>query len=80
MVKVKIRTPSGKVTIKNKDRKPGFAKCTVCGKQLHGLHKLTPTELRKLAKTKRRPERPYGGYLCSECSREVFRERARKFL
>lgn len=79
MVKVKVRTPSGRVAIKNKNRKPAFAKCAVCGKRLHGLRKLTPTELRKMAKTKRKPERPYGGYMCSECSREFFREKARKF-
>jgi large subunit ribosomal protein L34e len=30
--------------------------------------------MRKLAKTKKRPERPYGGNLCSECMREVFRK------
>jgi large subunit ribosomal protein L34e len=78
MAKVKIRTPSGRVVIKIKRRRPSFAKCAYCGKPLHGIPKLTPAETRKISKTKRRPERPYGGYLCPECSRELFRERARK--
>lgn len=80
MGKVKVRTPSGKVVIRFKKSKPSFAKCAVCGKTLHGIKRLGRVELRKLAKSKRRPERPYGGYLCSECSRETFREKVRNFL
>jgi len=79
MVKVRVRTPAGRIAVKVKARKPSFAKCAFCGKPLHGIRKLGPVELSKLAKSKRRPERPYGGYLCSECSREMFRERAKKF-
>jgi len=79
MVKVKVRTPSGRLTTKIKKRRPSFAKCAYCGKQLHGVHRFTRNELRKLPKSERRPERPYGGYLCSECTRQLFRERARKF-
>jgi len=80
MPKVKVRTPSGRVVIRIKRRKPSFAKCAVCGKQLHGIPRFIPVQMKKLPKTKRRPERPYGGYLCSRCNREMFRERARKVL
>lgn len=79
MGRVKVRTPSGKVVMRFKARKPAFAKCAACGKTLHGVKRLGRAELRKLAKSERRPERPYGGYLCTECSRETLRERARKF-
>ena len=34
-------------------------------------------QIKKLSKTKKRPTRPYGGQLCSECSRRVFKEEAR---
>ena len=34
-------------------------------------------EIRKLAKTERRPERPFGGVLCSECMRKIEKLRVR---
>ena len=78
MVKIRVRTPSGKVVTKIEEARPSFAKCASCGKPLHGIPRLIPAKMRKLPKTKRRPERPYGGYLCSECSREMFREKTRE--
>lgn len=77
MLKVKRKLPSGRTVIRFKRKKPKITKCANCGKPLHGIPRLQPVELRKLAKTKKRPERPYGGYYCSSCSRELFRERAR---
>lgn len=77
MKKVKRRTPSGKINIHKKREKPALAKCANCKKPLQGVPKLVSSQMRKLAKTKRRPEKPYGGYLCTSCSRELFRERIR---
>jgi large subunit ribosomal protein L34e len=77
-VKVKIRLPSGKTAFKKKLKKASPAKCAVCGKPLQGIPRLRQAEARKLPKSKRKPERPYGGYLCSECTREIFKEKARK--
>ncbi|MEM5879535.1 MAG: 50S ribosomal protein L34e [Candidatus Aenigmatarchaeota archaeon] len=76
--KVKVKLPSGKVVIKEKWKKASPAKCAACGKPLQGIPRLRQQEMRKLKKSKRKPERPYGGYLCSECMREVFREKARR--
>lgn len=78
MVRIKKRTTSGKVVIRKKWKRPGLARCAGCGKPLHGVPALVPSGVRKLAKTKRRPSRPYGGYYCSKCSRSIFRERVRK--
>lgn len=36
---------------------------------LGGVPRLLPHELRKLAKSSRRPTRPYGGYVCHACLR-----------
>jgi|YelNatPaOPRAMG01_1025707.scaffolds.fasta_scaffold05813_13 large subunit ribosomal protein L34e len=80
VVKVKVRVPSGKVSVKKKWKKPAVAKCAVCGKPLQGVPKLRAVEIRKLPKSKRKPERPYGGYLCSKCARELFREKAREIM
>ncbi|MEM5836740.1 MAG: 50S ribosomal protein L34e [Candidatus Aenigmatarchaeota archaeon] len=78
VVKVKVRTPSGKIVVHKKWAKAGVAKCAVCGKELQAIPRLRSFQLRKLPKSKRKPERPFGGYLCSRCMREVFREKTRK--
>jgi large subunit ribosomal protein L34e len=70
----KVRTPGNRVVIHYERKKPRIAKCAICKKPLHGVPRLNPSGMRKLAKTKKRPERPYGGNLCSECMREVFRK------
>ncbi|MBI2084482.1 MAG: 50S ribosomal protein L34e [Candidatus Aenigmarchaeota archaeon] len=77
MKKVKRRTPKGRISIQRKREKPSVARCATCKMPLHGIPKLTQNERGKLAKSQRVPSRPYGGNLCADCSREVFRERTR---
>jgi len=79
MAKVKKRTAT-KVVIREKRRKGNVAKCARCGKQLHGVPRLNASELKKLAKTQKRPERAYGGYYCSTCTKQLFKEKARKIV
>jgi large subunit ribosomal protein L34e len=80
VVKVRVRVPSGKVVVRKKWKKAAPAKCAVCGKPLQAIPRLRQAEMRKLPKSKRKPERPYGGYLCAECMKEIFREKARKIV
>lgn len=80
VVKVKVRTPSGRLALHEKWKKANAAKCAICGKELQAIPRLRAAELRKLPKSKKRPERPFGGYLCSKCMREFFREKVRKFV
>jgi len=75
--RVKVRTPGGKLKTHYKRRKPSIAKCRDCGKPLSGVPRLRPADLRKLPKTKRRPQRMFGGNLCSACMREFLREKVR---
>jgi len=77
MLKVKKRVPSGRIVVHFKKKKPKVAKCAKCKKPLHGVPRLTPDEIKKLSKTEKRPERPFGGHLCPACSRKLFKERAR---
>lgn len=76
--KMKRRTPTGRIVIKVKKRRPAVAKCANCGRQLHGMPRLTPAKMKKLAKSEKRPQRAYGGYLCSSCMRELFKSEIRK--
>ena len=57
-----------------KDTKYNMYKCKAI---LKGVPRERPYKMRTMAKTKKRPERPYGGVLCSKCMREIFKEKAR---
>ncbi len=73
--KVKVKVPSGtlKTYLRKKRNKP--AVCGVCGKPLSGVPNLNALKMRTIAKTKKRPERPFGGNLCSSCMRNKIKRR-----
>ena len=70
------KTPSGTKLVYGK-RKPNKAICAGCGSILQGVLNERPYKMRTVAKSKKRPERPYGGNLCSNCMREKIRENIR---
>lgn len=65
-----VRMPGGENKVVYTLRKPKVAKCGNCNAVLHGAPRLRPNDLKKIAKTEKRPERPYGGVLCSSCARQ----------
>ncbi|MBU4242514.1 MAG: 50S ribosomal protein L34e [Nanoarchaeota archaeon] len=67
--KVFVRVPSSKTVIQYRKRKPSKAICAGCGDKLKGVPRERPYKMQKMSKTEKRPERPYGGVLCSKCSR-----------
>ena len=71
------KVPGGRTVTHYRRKKPSKAKCGKCGKELKGVPRLRPSALRKLPKTKKRPERPYGGSLCSSCMRDLLRKTVR---
>ncbi len=73
-----VKTPGGEVKTHYKERKPKKAKCGMCGKELKGVPRERPSKLSKIPKTQRRPERKFGGVLCSSCSRKKILAEARK--
>jgi len=75
--RVYTKTPGGKTVMHYKRRKPGIAKCADCKAPLNGIPRLIPSKFKNLAKTEKRPERPYGGYLCSKCTRLKIIEKVR---
>jgi large subunit ribosomal protein L34e len=68
--KVFVRTPGGKTTVQYRKRKPSAAECSGCGIKLSGVPRERPCNLKKIPRSARRPERPFGGVLCSSCSRK----------
>ncbi|OYT39883.1 MAG: 50S ribosomal protein L34e [Desulfurococcales archaeon ex4484_58] len=75
--RVYVRTPGGRLVIHYEPRRPNIARCAICGRPLNGVPRLRPVELNKLAKTEKRPERPYGGVICPSCLARLVRESAR---
>lgn len=78
--RVFVRTPGGETRIHYEKRKPGPAKCAICGNPLNGVPRLRPVELRKLPKTAKRPERMYGGVLCPSCLTKLLKKTIRTQL
>jgi len=72
-----VKLPGGRTTIHYKRKKPGYAKCMLCGGKLGGVPRGTPAEIRKLAHSERRPERIYGGVLCPKCLKQKLKEAIR---
>ncbi len=70
--RVHVRTPGGRTVLHMKRRAPEKPHCADCGLVLQGVARALPFEVGKLSKTERRPERPYGGVLCSACTRAKF--------
>ncbi|OPY26735.1 MAG: 50S ribosomal protein L34e [Methanobacterium sp. PtaU1.Bin242] len=71
------KTPGGRTVLHYKKKKPSKHLCAECGKLLHSVPRGRPYQIKKLSKSKKRPNRPYGGNLCSECMRKVFKKEAR---
>jgi len=71
--RVYVRTPGGETVVHYEPRRPGPARCALCGRPLNGVPRLRPSELRKLPKTAKRPERIFGGVLCHECLEKVLK-------
>ncbi len=78
--RIKVRVPGGETRLVYKKRKPDKAHCNMCGDVLKGVPRELPAKMRNLAKTKKRPQRPYGGMLCSRCMRKMIIIKARSGL
>ena len=64
-----VRVPGGRTVLRFEERTPKQAHCSECGKVLPGIPRMSRVEAKHSPKTAKRPERPYGGVLCSACTR-----------
>ncbi len=74
----KVRTPGGRISYHKVEKKTSWPSCGVCGNPLAGVPRVKPYRLRSMAKTKKRPERMYGGILCPRCLRKKILESVTK--
>jgi large subunit ribosomal protein L34e len=63
------KLPGGRVKIQYKKRNPQPHQCGQCGAVLKGIPRAVPLRMKNMAKTMKRPQRPYGGVLCTKCQR-----------
>ncbi len=66
----KVKTPGGRTVYHKIKKKTSYARCCICKKPLSGVPRVRPYKLKSMAKTKKRPERMYGGVLCPRCLRK----------
>ena len=71
-----VSTVTGTKTQYNK-RNPGQAICPETKQKLHGVPQGRAVDLKRMTKSQRRPDRPYGGVLSGEAMRERFKQQAR---
>jgi len=70
-----VKTPGGKVKVRYKRKHPGKHHCALDKSVLHGMpHNKKNYEVRKLAKTKRRPSVMFGGILSGNSRKKVIEE------
>ena len=67
--RVKLKVAGNRTVLHYYRKKPAKAKCGKCGALLKGVPHELPYKMRTMPKTKKRPQRPYGGVLCSSCMR-----------
>ena len=66
---------ANRVSLHYRRRKPSQAKCSNCKTQLPGIPRALPFKMANLPKTKKRPQRPFGGNLCTKCTRSLIIEK-----
>lgn len=75
--RIKRKTPGGRTVLRYEKRKPRKARCSNCGKDLAGVPRERDFKMQNMPKTMKRPSRAYGGKLCSKCTREHLKQKAR---
>lgn len=73
--RIKTRIPGNKMKIHYIRRRPKYATCPITNDKLHGVPRLRPAQLRKLSKTQRRPNRPYGGRISHKSLSNAIQEK-----
>lgn len=64
-----VKTPGGRTITQFRKKKPKQARCANCSRVLPGIARERPYKMKKIAKSQKKSERPFGGNLCSSCAR-----------
>jgi large subunit ribosomal protein L34e len=75
--RTQVKMPGGDTKKVYSKRTPKVHKCAQCGVDLKGIPRLKTSEAKNVPKSKKTNERPFGGFLCSPCAREVLKVESR---
>jgi len=75
--RIKMKLPSGETRLHYKQEGASLTKCCVCGQPLAGIPSFTRAKIRKINRSKKRIQRPYGGNLCHNCLKNALKQAAR---
>ncbi|MHA1680623.1 MAG: 50S ribosomal protein L34e [Promethearchaeota archaeon] len=67
----RVRIPGNKNVLHYSKKKTGKAHCNKCGALLGGVPCVRDSKRRNLSKSKKRPNRPFAGNLCSRCVKSM---------
>ncbi|RLE57003.1 MAG: 50S ribosomal protein L34e [Candidatus Methanomethylicota archaeon] len=76
--RIVVKTPGNRIVIHYEKRRPKPARCAICHRELHGVPRVRSMELKKIPKSSKRPNRPYGGYICPKCLEKLIKIKARE--
>ncbi len=68
-----VTSPGGKQVTHYIKRNHALTQCAKCGNPLLGVPRRDSLKVLKVPRSKRVPHRPYGGVLCSKCSKEFIK-------
>ncbi|MCX6708070.1 MAG: 50S ribosomal protein L34e [Candidatus Woesearchaeota archaeon] len=69
--RIYTKTPGGVTVLHYARRKNAKPQCAECGAFLFGVARGIKNLVKKVPRSARRPSRPFGGNLCSACTRRV---------
>jgi large subunit ribosomal protein L34e len=75
--RVQRKTPGARTVTHYTKSSPSVALCGLCKEPLHGLPRARDIKVRSFSRSQLTVQRPFGANLCSGCSREIIRWRAR---
>ena len=76
--RVFVKTPGNRIVKHFVKKKPNKAHCATCGGILQGVPQARPSKMQNMPKSQKRPERAFGGVLCSKCLKLKLKEQARQ--
>ncbi len=73
-----IRLPGGRSKVAIKQKRSSRVVCAVTGKPLQAVPQARSAKMQRISKSKRRPERPYGGVLSPKAARKLIITKTRE--
>ena len=77
LARVHKAMPGGKTKLTFQRRNPSAQKCGTCSIELKGIPRLTISEARNTAKSKKTVQRKYGGVMCAACLKAKLKAQVR---